>query len=397
MSECAKCKLKKKDSLVGCEGSCRKWFHTSCINLSDNDFKLLDKCHNLFYLCDICKINCEVVNRTESKHFFSCLDNIEDNLNKFMSEEVLKKLADGVRNVLLEKMELSLTTLKNDLREIITSKLDDICTNLSVPTKNSEPSYASVTKPKSTVILKPKDSEQPLAVTRSDVLRTIDPINSAVNIANVKSARNGSLVINCENSQESDKFKELAATQLSEKYEIRQLSSLSPRIRVSNISEKFEEHTFLQYLRSQNKSCFHESSVCELIYFKQHRKNNKLFQAVLQVDIDTYHLILRVGKLNVGLDFDCPVYCAIEVRRCFKCWGFHHLSTRCSKRIVCPKCSDFHAKDDCQAQYFKCIHCTNLKNTFNVDIKTDHAAWDPECHVYLKTLNKVKANILGTQ
>ena len=64
MSNCCKCKSSKRDGLVGCEGSCNKWFHHSCINLSDSEFKLLEKSKNLFHLCDSCKTSCEIVEKS---------------------------------------------------------------------------------------------------------------------------------------------------------------------------------------------------------------------------------------------------------------------------------------------------------------------------------------------
>lgn len=62
MSDCGKCRYKKSDKrLVGCEGSCQKWFHFSCIGLTENDFVFVERNTNIFYLCDDCKRSCKVV------------------------------------------------------------------------------------------------------------------------------------------------------------------------------------------------------------------------------------------------------------------------------------------------------------------------------------------------
>lgn len=63
MTGCAKCKYEKNEGLVGCEGICSKWFHYSCTGLTNLEFGMLTKSNNLFFLCDICKKKCDILEK----------------------------------------------------------------------------------------------------------------------------------------------------------------------------------------------------------------------------------------------------------------------------------------------------------------------------------------------
>ncbi|CAH1114830.1 unnamed protein product [Psylliodes chrysocephalus] len=189
----------------------------------------------------------------------------------------------------------------------------------------------------------------------------------------------------------TSKFQHILNTNLGDKYDVKSISSLHPRIKIAYMCEKFDDDTLLDYLKQQNKSCFTENSASKIIYVKPYLKNSKLFfQAVVQVDANTYHKAMKLGKLTVGFDFDCPVYCAVEPRRCFNCWGLHHLSNQCSKKDpTCPKCASNHDVKDCNSASLKCVNCVNLKSNHNINISVDHVAWDKECHFYKRGTDKI--------
>lgn len=82
-------------------------------------------------------------------------------------------------------------------------------------------------------------------------------------------------------------------------------------------------------------------------------------QAIIEVDIESYNNIIGTGKLLVGYD-SCKVWDATQIRRCFKCSGFNHMSTQCKqKEPTCSKCS--HLLKECQSSSLKCVNCMSLK------------------------------------
>lgn len=99
----------------------------------------------------------------------------------------------------------------------------------------------------------------------------------------------------------------------------------------------------------------------------------------------------------MGYDY-CIIYDALEIRRCFKCWGFNHIAKNCNKEIVCPKCSESHASKDCKSDVLKCFLCSNLKGKQNLDIDTEHATFDRKlCHVYKHKLEEFKSEIINVK
>lgn len=400
-NNCAKCRVRKKDGLVGCEGSCKLWFHYSCVQLSENDFKVLEKSKNLFFLCDACRINCEIVNKSKMSKLCEDIKNIEShvtNLSQVNNTEILNELISNKHTDMLCEMELKFKTYKEELQQAFTFKLEEVSKNIADIDKSTQnASYASVVKTKASFIVQPIKTDQSTHTTKTDVLRKVDPVAENINIANVKPVRNGGLVISCNKGEESTKFNQLLNEKLGENYKVKQVPSLLPRLKIVGFSDKYQDNILLNYIKAGNRNFFMDNSVCDLVYVKPLRNNNQIYQALIQVDIETYNRIIDKGKIFVGYDY-CSVYDAIDVKRCYKCCGFHHIANKCIKDTpVCPKCSGNHFLKECTATDLKCVHCSNLNSTQNMNIDTQHAVWDPKCHVYKEIQSKMKAKVLGGQ
>lgn len=389
MSGCAKCKLKKTDGLVGCEGSCGKWFHHTCIGLTLTDFSLLEKCKNLLFICDLCRIKCEITDKSKNT---LCVEKLG--------------LINNKVNDLSAKMETLLQSKLEELQSSIKSQIDLFFKNEVIPQiretdSMSAPkitSYASVVQNKPALMVQPKDKSQKVRITKSDMLKIIDPIESDISLTTVRNISNGGLIIGCKNVDESAKFKSLAIEKLSENYEIREVMPLNPRIKVVGISESASEDTILKFILTQNKCMFPINHVCKLLTLAPLKKNKQVYQATLQVDRVTYNNIMAQGKLFVGYDY-CSVFDAIDLRRCFKCSGFHHIAAKCSAGThSCPRCAESHQLSDCQSNFERCINCVNLnKKQPGLNLDINHKAWDKNCTVYKQELDKLRSNILNPQ
>lgn len=393
MADCGRCKVNKREGLIGCEGSCKKWWHYSCANLSESDWKLLDKCKNVFYLCDSCKRNCEVMSKSQHKTLLDNISSINCEIKDISSnQEQLNNLIQREVSSVLEKVEMLFVNLKNDLQNVIGEKLNKIENVTSVTSKKS---YANAVQNSTTFIVKPKDPKQNSKSTKSDILKNLNPVEANLNLTQVRDVSKGGIIVRCEN----DKFKELAKDRLGNNYTVQEAAKLNPRIKLVGLSQKFEEDALLGYLKLQNRDIFTSDSSCQLVFIKPLRKSNKVFQAMFQVDVTTYHKIMQEGSLFVGYDY-CKVFDGIELRRCYACCGFHHSANNCSVgKNFCPRCAQEHKLQDCNNDHvLSCINCMNHNKKDGVtQVNVKHASWDNNCPVYISALESFKCNILNVK
>lgn len=310
-----------------------------------------------------------------------------------------------ITQIASEKLEEVNSHLKNEYRQLAENKMSEtIFPPLSVPGTSTSKStvtnlYSTALKSKSAVIIKPKNPNQKNYETKTDILHNIDPVESEINISSVKNIRDGGIVVGCGNETEVVKLKTLANSKLGERYEVKDVKCINPRIRVVGMSEKLEEEVLLNYFKCQNKNILKSNNPeCKVLRIWQTKKNKYVFQAVLQVDVTSYNNIMSVGngKVFIGLDI-CDVYDSIALKRCFKCNGYNHHSSKCnSVSHYCPRCADQHQLKECKApgDNLKCINCIkyNDKNKdANVDV--NHAAWDTRCSIYMQNIEEFKTNL----
>ena len=57
-----------------------------------------------------------------------------------------------------------------------------------------------------------------------------------------------------------------------------------------------------------------------------------------------------------------------QIRQCFKCQGYGHRASTCTRKTACGKCAQEHETKNCESETTKCAQC-----------KGPHAAWHYEC------------------
>lgn len=156
--------------------------------------------------------------------------------------------------------------------------------------------------------------------------------------------------------------------------------------------------SLINYIKSQNKYVISANTVLKIISIVPLKKNNKLYQAVVQTDIASYNKVIEYGKLFVGYDI-CRIFDAVEVHRCFKYYGYHYISKQCTYSIiVCSLCAQNHNVQDCpKTGILHCINCHNYNKNSTDPVSVNHVAWGRNCHVYKITLKNFRNNIISLQ
>lgn len=377
MSRCGFCdSLISRKPSVSCSGPCKKPYHAACIKLPGDFIYLLTTVQGLSWKC-------------------SCCATLQPGLTEDKLHALFEKMCTNLFCDFSNKFE----SLKAEIMEQVLKKISEV-TATQIQHPSVTPTFADKVRegPQPKIVVRPKNPNQEYLRTKSDILQNINPVDSNIKINKVKHIKNGGILLNCNNAQEANKFKKLAEEKLATSYDIHELKSVHPVIRIVGMTEQLSNETLLDYILKQNSGLFNsDCNNYKVIRIWQTKKNNNIYQATLQVDIATYTRVIEHGRVLIGLD-SCTVYEAPYVPRCYTCNNYFHTKNTCKNAVSCPVCSQAHKLDNCpKDSHYSCSNCCYIKGKLNVNINTDHPVWDySNCFAYKKAIEKVKADLLGT-
>lgn len=302
-----------------------------------------------------------------------CSDNLSSDVNAVYMLQ--KENAANIQFLVRENAELKakLNVVIDLLHEFIPKRT----TTAHAATKPTVASFANVLKIGKPVLIKPKSPKSSDATKKliSDKLNPVD-----YGLSSVKSLQNGSLVINCTSSAERNKLLSNAAAQLGDKCNA-SIPVCKRRVRIFGLSQQADE-SFVQTLKKQNSEILSGA----LLLNRVHSFANKIksrFGVILEVDDTTYKKLIAAEKVFVDWSI-CSVYEDLNIRRCFKCWGFNHIAAKCQSLVKrCSKCCENHNFSECTSSQLKCAACIDASSTLRLDLDVNHAATSQECPTYL--------------
>ena len=167
---CSK-QLNDKENSVECNGVCGKAFHTTCVGM-DRIYSKYGCVKNLLWFCDSCVVIHLSMDKKVNKLRRDFLNFADDN----------KKMI----NLLSDKIELLSKNSEGHADKIVET----------INTREATNSYAAITKGKSVVVVKAKNSDQTVEQTRDKLKNTVKPSSS---ISGMRLNPNVNLIISCEN------------------------------------------------------------------------------------------------------------------------------------------------------------------------------------------------------
>ncbi|XP_063934085.1 uncharacterized protein LOC135145890 [Zophobas morio] len=276
------------------------------------------------FICDGCG---------RSVHF-SCLGLLSqdkstcERLRRYSSQN--PEMQSIIRNVIAlenEKTLLEVTKLRREMEELKQSNIELVRLLTDNPSKAAvihgssaaiPVAIADTIKPTDTyanklssatqakVMIKPKVAQKAFQ-TQEDLLRNVDLLNENISVTNSKKAKDGAIIVGCNNIENSKKLKQLAADKLSTDYDVFVLRSEHPRVRIVGIPSCLNKESFMNYLKSQNSDLLADATEYRLLNFWPLKKNKKILQATVQLDIHTYKKVMKAGGLLVGINI-CKLY-----------------------------------------------------------------------------------------
>lgn len=275
-----------------------------------------------------------------------------------------------------------------DFEEPVSSWVTVVKNKRKSNSKGPKPNKPTVHKARPVIVVKPKESNQCSDATRKFLNDNLDPKKHK--ISNFRNGKDGSVLVECATGYNVDVVKNGMQSDLGENYTA-VVPSAVPRLKVVGMSYQYSSDVFIDYLKSHNEDIA-INDVKVIHFYENPRFRYKQYNAVIEVDKDTYGCLLTAKKVNVKFD-RCFVVPAINVLRCYQCGEFGHMSTECKNNVTCSKCSGSHKTSDCTSTVLKCVNCLKMNKNRNAKLDVNHPAFSTECEIFRKLYEQKKSSL----
>lgn len=298
----------------------------------------------------------------------------------------------------LKSMVMSLCKDVAFLKSLLVSVVGD--NSVSRIDSNLPISYANVLKPKpqeslKVVIINPKTDTKESDAKESDVIR--EKLSSKLNatdyaVSSVRNTKKGGVAIDCASSADRNNLKTKVVNELGDQYNVSIPVKHLPRVRIFGLSKQYDEVDFVKVFKEQNQHILPTNCHFKVEHMFAN-KANTLFGAKLEVDANSFNSLLEAGKVNIGWS-SCYVSEDLNIRRCYKCWGFNHTAAKCRSEVNrCSKCGGDHQFKECTSTSVKCAVCCDAVKNRNLQIDTNHPASSSTCPSFLHMVDLAKRHI----
>lgn len=394
---------------IKCDGPCGKNYHvTVCAGkgVTPTFVKSKQENYRIKFYCSVCQNDKLVAIAHHLNNIEKMMELLDGRSQKQQNElDELRKLCSNNHETSTKEIQSTEKEIKDTIQGDTQKIQDDLkkmsenVKSIKDEMKNTKPSEKKVktfaeimqSSAKSTVILKPKKSDQSSSTTKTELQKKISPADIAV--SNMRNISRGGIIIECKDKEASDKLIKKVTENLSENYEIKESSTIKPKVRIVGLREKETEENLLNYIRTQNAGL--ENADIKVINYVENKQKNG-FSVILQVDGEIFQNLMKTQKIFVGWQ-RCSVYECIGILRCYNCSGFHHKAGECKNNKSCPRCSQMHELKECDKTDLCCPNCKYAVDTYKLKLNTDHEAWSHECPTYLKKLDMQRGKIAYNQ
>lgn len=305
--------------------------------------------------------------------------------------------------------------IKAVIKEIVKSEMEEIKREIEAlkecmkgqigdSVSNTSKSYANAVTGKykeNVIIVKPK-KQQESEITKKLVKEKVNITNMAVGITKLRKGNNGTVILGCEGEGEMKELKATVQEKLGIDYSITEPKGIMPKIKIINVGEEemaLDDKNLISIITKQNKledkkEGFYMRIIKKIvkegrIRNTQSRRGSEDGSLILEMDETTHDSMLKKEKINIGWR-KCVIFNYISVKRCFKCWGYHHIAKNCTRKETCHKCAGEHKANECTAKKNRCVNCMYKIKTYNLKIDDEHDALSRECPTYLRALEERK-------
>ena len=407
---CSACKKAIKTEVLQCKSCIKLFYHPGCVSkhrVYDRNNELV-QCHGPFDRVIIDSEHGEVkktaaTNRDKlgstgaagrptsgATNMDIKIDWLVRTVKEIKDETICKK---EIKVMIKEIIQLELKNIKEELEEVRRM----LSTGPSSSSRGAQKSYSEIVKEKkkeNIIIVKPKVQQENVD-TAMLIKKKVDIKNMEMGVTKIRKGNNGTVILGCETGEEMAKLKTTVQSKLGDSYKVMESLQMKPKLKIVYIDEeewKLSDEELIDTIKKQNKFGLREESNIKIIKrlrTQANRRGRTEGTMIIEADERTHELMLNQGKVNIGWK-RCPVFNHISVKRCFKCWGYHHIAKNCTRNVACHKCAGDHNSNECTTNEKKCINCKYKNQSYNLKIKDDHDALSPECPTFKRVLQEEK-------
>lgn len=219
--------------------------------------------------------------------------------------------------------------------------------------------------------------------------KCIKPKALQVGIKKLATTRKGSIYLETQDFEDREKI--IDELRKCTDFKAKKLTKRNPRIIIKDIDQEVSLANIADTLQYQNPRLnLNKENIKPIIILENRKKTRR--HAVLEVEKET-RKVLMSNPVRLEYEMHHPEDYHV-VRRCTKCYKYHHKSGDCRGQTVCPICAGGHPKSECTSEDQKCINCItyNRYHQDSIQLPTDHTAFHTHCPSYIKELRKLINN-----
>ena len=329
------------------------------------------------FSCDLCRnlycIECSELSPSEIKCIPLQKRVMKFHCNKCRNYEILDILKDTIKDketIINEKTEI-IKLLQEKLKTYETKGQATLIKSYAdvLGSKNEQKKEEKQNLP--SIIVKPK-AAQNIQQTKNDINRKVNPAELKIGIQNMRSTKNGMIIIKCPSRQENELLEAAMKDKLKDTYDIELSKMRKPKIKIPNFNEEMKAEDIEKSILEQNQL----TEGVKVTYVQ--KKKSGIKTIFCDCSPSAFRKIINMRKIYIGWE-RYPVYENLDIPRCFQCQEFYHKKTDCKNKVACAKCSEEHDSSECLRDAKRCVNCLNANEKYKTNHNSQHGSADMEC------------------
>ncbi|XP_047524610.1 uncharacterized protein LOC125062614 [Pieris napi] len=227
------------------------------------------------------------------------------------------------------------------------------------------------------VVVAPKSATDTAEDTMQNIRHLLNAKEEGWQVAKIRRARDGKVVVGCRTEEERNKIKE----KLGEEMMVKDTLNKNPLIKIKNLLSCNTTEDITRAIKNQNRNVTAHLEERDLDIKEKYRRkarNPLESHVVLQVTPKLWQALTLAGRIHVDLQ-RVWVEDQSPLVQCTMCLGYGHTRRHCKKETeVCSHCGGAHMRADCQIHKDgkppSCINCKDTKGR-----NAEHGAFSQSC------------------